>query len=135
MNAKQSAALKEGGFDLPPGEYLALLSHSGSRGTGAQVCQNYSRIAMNRRYGLPKELKHLARLTFEEVAGQAYWAAMKLMGRYAAGVELLSADIDELPGVYKDNQSVMAAQTDLVDMLGEFRPRIVKMYPEGAAKD
>jgi RNA-splicing ligase RtcB len=135
VNAKQSAALKEGGFDLPPGEYLALLSHSGSRGTGAQVCQNYSRIAMNCRYGLPKELKHLAGLTFEEVAGQAYWAAMKLMGRYAAGVELLSADIDELPRVYKDNQSVMAAQTDLVDVLGEFRPRIVKMYPEGAAED
>jgi RNA-splicing ligase RtcB len=90
---------------------------------------------MNCRYGLPKELKHLAGLTFEEVAGQAYWAAMKLMGRYAAGVELLSADIDELPRVYKDNQSVMAAQTDLVDVLGEFRPRIVKMYPEGASED
>ena len=60
---------------------------------------------------------------------------MKLMGRYAAGVELLSADIDELPRVYKDNQSVMAAQTDLVDVLGEFRPRIVKMCPEGPAED
>ena len=24
---------------LPPGEYLALLSHSGSRGTGAKVCE------------------------------------------------------------------------------------------------
>jgi hypothetical protein len=29
----------------------------------------------------------------------------------------------------------MAAQTDLVDVLGEFRPRIVKMYPEGASED
>src|SRR5262249_8908248 len=28
-------------LDLKPGEYVALLSHSGSRGTGAQVCQHY----------------------------------------------------------------------------------------------
>jgi tRNA-splicing ligase RtcB len=33
---------------LEPGEYLALLTHSGSRGTGAQVCQHYSRLAMDR---------------------------------------------------------------------------------------
>ncbi|MCA1963656.1 MAG: RtcB family protein, partial [Prosthecobacter sp.] len=236
------------GASLLPGEYLALLSHSGSRGTGAQVCQHYSRIAMDRRYDLPKELKHLAWLTFEEEAGQEYWAAMNLMGRYAAanhalihkhiakkvgahvlldienhhnfawkethvvngaerevivhrkgatpagegvlgvipgsmatpgyvvrgkgkpeslhsashgagrvmsrskakesftwsavkkqlaaaGVELLSAGIDEVPGVYKDIHSVMAAQTDLVDVLGTFHPRIVKMCPEGPAED
>jgi hypothetical protein len=47
----------------------------------------------------------------------------------AAGVELLSAGIDEVPGVYKDIHGVMAAQTDLVEVLGEFRPRIVKMCP------
>jgi tRNA-splicing ligase RtcB len=39
----------------------------------------------------------------------------------AAGVELLSAGIDEVPGVYKDIHGVMAAQTDLVEVLGEFR--------------
>ncbi len=31
---------------LPPGEYLALLSHSGSRGTGAAVCNHYSKLEM-----------------------------------------------------------------------------------------
>src|SRR5687768_5538701 len=31
---------------LPPGEYLALLSHSGSRGTGAAVCSHYSKTAI-----------------------------------------------------------------------------------------
>ncbi|MCB1279319.1 RtcB family protein [Prosthecobacter sp.] len=244
VNAEQSAALKESGFDVPQGEYIALLSHSGSRGAGAQVCQHYSRIAMDRRYDLPKDLKHLAWLTFEEEAGQEYWAAMNLMGRYAAanhalihkhiakkvgahvildienhhnfawkethvvngaerevivhrkgatpagagvlgvipgsmatpgfvvrgkgnaeslhsashgagrvmsrskaaqsftwsavkkqlaaaGVELLSAGIDEVPGVYKDIHGVMAAQTDLVEVLGKFEPRIVKMCPAG----
>ena len=244
VSADEAVALKESGFDINAGEYIALLSHSGSRGAGAQVCQHYSRIAMDRRYDLPKELKHLAWLTFEEEAGQEYWAAMNLMGRYAAanhalihkhiakkvgahvmldienhhnfawkethvvngaerevivhrkgatpasegvlgvipgsmatpgyvvrgkgkpeslhsashgagrvmsrtkakesftwsavkkqlaaaGVELLSAGIDEVPGVYKDIHSVMAAQTDLVEVLGQFQPRIVKMCPAG----
>ncbi len=229
---------------LEPSEYLALLSHSGSRGTGAQVCQHYSRVAMERHPELPKELKHLAWLSIGEAAGQEYWAAMNLMGRYAAanhalihhhiarklgarvmldienhhnfawkerhvvnGIErevivhrkgatpagagvlgiipgsmaspgfvvrgrgeveslhsaahgagrvmsrtkalqsftwnevkkllaardviLLSAGLDEVPGVYKDIAQVMAAQTDLVEMLGRFNPRLVKMCPGG----
>jgi len=36
-----------------------------------------------------------------------------------------------VPGVYKDIHTVMAAQTDLVDVLGEFQPRLVKMCPAG----
>src|SRR5262245_7734927 len=31
--------------ELAPGTYVALLSHSGSRGTGAAVCDHYSRLA------------------------------------------------------------------------------------------
>lgn len=38
-------------------------------------------------------------------------------------------------GMHKDIRGVMAAQTDLVDVLGEFRPRIVKMCPAGPAED
>jgi tRNA-splicing ligase RtcB len=227
---------------IPPGEYLALLSHSGSRGTGAQVCDVYSRRAMARHPSLPKELKHLAWLSLEGGDGQEYWNAMNLMGRYAAanhelihkhiakkvganvildienhhnfawkerhvvdgavkelivhrkgatpagkgvlgiipgsmatpgfvvrgkgepaslhsashgagrvmsrtkalqsftwsgtrkllkdrGVELLSAGLDEVPGVYKDIHTVMAAQTDLVETLGRFDPKLVKMSP------
>lgn len=244
VSAQGAVALKESGFEVKEGEYLALLTHSGSRGVGAQVCQHYSRIAMSRRYELPNELKHLSWLTFDEEAGQEYWAAMNLMGRYAeanhalihkhiakkvgahvmidienhhnfawkerhvvkgeerevvvhrkgatpagagvlgvipgsmatpgfvvrgkgkaeslysashgagrvmnrtkalqsftwsavrkqlaaAGVELLSAGLDEVPGVYKDIHGVMAAQTDLVEVLGQFDPRIVKMCPAG----
>ena len=229
---------------LPEGEYLALLSHSGSRGTGAQVCDTYSRRAMARRSELPKELKHLAWLSLDEADGQEYWNAMNLMGRYAAanhelihkhiakkvgaqvildienhhnfawkerhvidgrerevivhrkgatpagagvlgvipgsmaspgfvvrgkgqpeslhsashgagrvmsrtkalqsftwsgtkkllaerGVDLMSAGLDEVPGVYKDIHTVMAAQSDLVEVLGRFDPKLVKMCPAG----
>ncbi len=229
---------------FPPGEYLALLSHSGSRGTGAQVCDVYSKRAMARRSNLPKELKHLAWLTLDEADGQEYWHAMNLMGRYAAanhelihkhiakkvgarimldienhhnfawkeshvvngglkelivhrkgatpagrgvfgiipgsmaspgflvrgkgepaslhsashgagrvmsrkkalqsftwsgtqkllkerGVDLISSGLDEVPGVYKDIHTVMAAQTDLVDVLARFDPKLVKMAPAG----
>ena len=231
-------------FDLPPGEYLTLLSHSGSRGTGAAVCDHYSKIAMGLHDDLPKELRHMAWLDLDSQAGQEYWKAMNLMGAYAAanhacihnsilrnlgaeriamvenhhnfawlethdvgngpeelvvhrkgatpaekgvlgvipgsmatpgyvvvgrgsvpslqsaahgagrvmsrtkarekfrwgtvrrsldelGVEVLSAGIDEVPGVYKDIGAVMAAQADLVSVVARFDPKIVKMAPEG----
>ncbi len=229
---------------LPPGEYVALLSHSGSRGTGASVCDYYSKLAMTQHPDLPKEHKHLAWLSLDSAEGQEYWAAMELMGRYAAanhslihhhiarhlgldvlldvenhhnfawkekhvidgverevivhrkgatpagdgvfgiipgsmaspgflvrgrgneaslksashgagrvmsrtkamqtfewekvnrvlkerGVKLISAGLDEVPMVYKDIHQVMSAQTDLVEVLGRFDPRLVKMAPHG----
>ena len=229
---------------LAPGQYVALLSHSGSRGTGAAVCEHYSALALERHAELPKELKHLAWLPLDSADGQEYWAAMELMGQYAAanhalihrhiaehlgcevgldvenhhnfawkerhavpggerevvvhrkgatpagagvlgiipgsmatpgylvrgkgnpeslasashgagrvmsrkralecfewekvnrvlrdrGVHLLSAGLDEVPMVYKDIEQVMAAQSDLVEVLGRFDPKIVKMAPSG----
>ncbi len=230
---------------LPPGEYLALLSHSGSRGTGAEVAAHYSRLARKLHPELPQELAQLAWLDLATEAGQEYWAAMELMGRYAAanhalihqhvaaalgaavrldlenhhnfawrerhvladgreaevivhrkgatpagagvlgiipgsmatpgyvvrgrgsaaslrsaahgagrrmsrtrarqtltwpraqaflrerGVTLLSAGIDEVPMAYKDIETVMAAQEDLVETLARFDPRLVKMAPSG----
>ena len=47
------------------------------------------------------------------------------------GVELISAGLDEVPGVYKDIHEIMAAQTDLVEVLGQFDPKLVKMCPAG----
>jgi tRNA-splicing ligase RtcB len=47
------------------------------------------------------------------------------------GVEVLSAGIDEVPMVYKDIHQVMAAQSDLVETLARFTPRLVKMAPAG----
>ncbi len=234
----------ESQLGIPAGQYMALLTHSGSRGTGAQVCDHYSKHAMKRHDNLPKTLKHLAWLSLDDADGQEYWAAMNLMGQYAAanhalihkhiakrlgedvildienhhnfawkethtiegverkvivhrkgatpagegvlgiipgsmaspgfvvcgkgnanslhsashgagrvmsrtqamqsftwsatkkllaenGVTLLSAGLDEVPGVYKDIHEVMAAQTDLVEVLGQFDPRLVKMCPAG----
>jgi tRNA-splicing ligase RtcB len=69
---------------LPAGEHLALLSHSGSRGTGALVCDHYSRLAMQKHRDLPKELARLAWLSLDESEGREYWAVMQLMGKYAS---------------------------------------------------
>ena len=69
---------------LPAGEYVALLSHSGSRGTGAAVCSVYSNIA---RRMLPRKHAEVGRLAWLDLAGepgQEYWQAMNLMGEYAA---------------------------------------------------
>ena len=69
---------------LPRGEYLALLSHSGSRGTGAQIASHYSKVAKAAHPELPPELAQLAWLELSSEGGQEYWAAMELMGQYAA---------------------------------------------------
>jgi tRNA-splicing ligase RtcB len=85
---------------LSRGEYLALLSHSGSRGTGAQIAQHYSRLARDLHPELPQELSHLAWLDLSTEPGQEYWAAMELMGRYAAANHaLIHAHIARALGV------------------------------------
>jgi len=220
---------------IPPGNYLALLSHSGSRGFGAQIADHYTKVAMEMHPELPPAYKHLAWLDMNNV-GLEYWLAMTLAGRYAsanhaiihrqiadklryeilggvenhhnfawkeivdgrevivhrkgatpadvgvygvipgtmttpgyvvrglgnaealnsaahgagrrvsrsqafksfrweqiehklknAGVELLSAGLDEAPMAYKDITGVMNAQADLVVPVAEFLPRMVKM--------
>jgi tRNA-splicing ligase RtcB (3'-phosphate/5'-hydroxy nucleic acid ligase) len=225
---------------LQPGEYLALLSHSGSRGAGATVADHYSRLARSLHPELPPELSYLAWLDLDKDAGREYWAAMNLMGQYAsanhalihdkiaknlkakviagvenhhnfawkethggkelivhrkgatpaaegvmgvipgsmaspgfvvrgrgveasldsashgagrrmsrtaarekyrwshikpileqAGVNLLSAGIDECPLAYKDIHEVMKQQSDLVDVIARFDPKIVRMADAG----
>ena len=226
---------------LEPGEYVTLLSHSGSRGTGAAVCSHYSSLAKEMLPRQFKDVKHLAWLDMDSEPGREYWAAMNLMGHYASanhavlhrlvtgilgaevvagvenhhnfawmeehdgrtlvvhrkgatpagkgvlgvipgsmgdptyvvvgkgnedslrsaahgagrrmsrtqarkqfsladtrrelkrrGITILSAGADEVPGVYKNIREVMAQQTDLVDVVAEFSPRIVKMCDDGS---
>jgi tRNA-splicing ligase RtcB len=47
-----------------------------------------------------------------------------------AGVHLISGGLDEAPMAYKDIHAVMAAQSDLVDIVARFEPRLVKMAPD-----
>jgi tRNA-splicing ligase RtcB (3'-phosphate/5'-hydroxy nucleic acid ligase) len=73
--------------DLPglaAGVYPALLSHSGSRGTGGEVAKYYSALARRLHPELPRQLGHLAWLGLKTDEGREYWAAMELMGRYSA---------------------------------------------------
>lgn len=69
---------------IPPGNYLAVLSHSGSRGLGARIADHYTKIAMDKHDTLPKAYKHLAWLHLEDEVGQEYWKAMNLAGSYAS---------------------------------------------------
>ncbi|MFN8354809.1 MAG: RtcB family protein [Spirosomataceae bacterium] len=70
-------------LNLPIGTYLALLSHSGSRGFGGTVANHYSKIAMQKTK-LPKQAAHLAWLDLNTEEGQEYWIAMNLAGDYAS---------------------------------------------------
>jgi len=88
------------GLGLGPGTYLALLSHSGSRGAGGKVAKYYSKLAQDVHLELPKDLVQLAWLDLASQPGQEYWAAMELMGRYAAANhELIHKHIREALGV------------------------------------
>lgn len=68
---------------VPVGQYLGLLSHSGSRGLGAAVAQHYTQVAM-RKCPLPPEARYLAWLDLDTQEGQEYWRAMNLAGDYAS---------------------------------------------------
>ncbi|MFT3795658.1 RtcB family protein [Flavobacterium sp.] len=64
------------------GEYFAVLSHSGSRGLGANIAKHYTYLA-TKQCPLPKNVQHLAWLDLNTHDGQEYWLAMNLAGDYA----------------------------------------------------
>lgn len=68
---------------VDPGEYFALMSHSGSRGTGARICDHYAKLAQQVT-PLEGRYRNLAWLPMESEAGQEYWESMNLAGRYAS---------------------------------------------------
>lgn len=69
-------------WELGKGSYLAVLSHSGSRGLGANIAKHYSYLA-TKQCPLPKHVQHLAWLDLDTHDGQEYWLAMNLAGDYA----------------------------------------------------
>jgi tRNA-splicing ligase RtcB len=72
----------ENDWKLGVGEYLAVLSHSGSRGLGANIAKHYTYLA-TKQCPLPKNVQHLAWLDLNTHDGQEYWLAMNLAGEYA----------------------------------------------------
>ncbi|KAA2244829.1 RtcB family protein [Chitinophaga agrisoli] len=70
-------------LNINKGKYVALLTHSGSRGLGATIAGYYTRLA-KQLCRLPKEAANLAWLDMQSAAGQEYWLAMNLAGDYAA---------------------------------------------------
>ncbi len=69
---------------LKAGQYLALLSHSGSRGVGFKIANHYSALAQTMHPNLDKAIQHLAWLPLDWHEGQEYWLAMELAGRFAS---------------------------------------------------
>jgi tRNA-splicing ligase RtcB (3'-phosphate/5'-hydroxy nucleic acid ligase) len=67
---------------LNPGAYFAVLSHSGSRNFGAEVCKHYTQVA-KQKLELTGEAARLAWLDLNSEEGQEYWAAMQLAGEYS----------------------------------------------------
>ncbi|MCI5056120.1 MAG: RtcB family protein [Flavobacteriales bacterium] len=231
-------------WGIAPGKYLAVLSHSGSRGFGANIARYYTKLAMEK-CQLPKEARHLAWLDLNTEEGMEYWLAMNLAGDYASachhhihermavglrakplamienhhnfawkekdaqgneiivhrkgatpagkgvlgiipgsmtapgfivrgkgdensvnsashgagrcmsrtaaknnlnateviqylrdhGVEVIGSGLDEAPMAYKNIEQVMAAQSDLVEVIGKFLPKIVRMCGDEKFKE
>jgi len=74
---------KDETLNIEPGNYVGLLSHSGSRGLGASIAGHYTKIAIGKRR-LPQEARNLAWFTLDEEEGIEYWLAMNLAGDYAS---------------------------------------------------
>jgi len=70
-------------LNIDKGNYVALLTHSGSRGMGAQIAGHYTRLA-KKICKLPQHALNLAYLDMNTEAGQEYWLAMNLAGDYAS---------------------------------------------------
>ena len=77
-----SEILSENKYNVTPGKYFAILSHSGSRGMGAEIARYYTKLAMSL-CNLPKGAKQLVWLDLNKEEGQEYWIAMNLAGKYA----------------------------------------------------
>src|SRR5258707_6537460 len=70
---------EDNSLHLPPKKYLALLSHSGSRGLGANIAQYYTKIAMDT-CKLPAEVQQLAWLDLDSEAGHGKWLWIEIRG-------------------------------------------------------
>ncbi|MBL7855032.1 MAG: RtcB family protein [Cyclobacteriaceae bacterium] len=109
----------ENEWQLPQGTYLGLLSHSGSRGLGAEIARHYTRVAKQVCL-LPGEAANLAWLDLNTAAGQEYWQAMNLAGDYASAChqqihERIAQALGERPALRVENHHNFAWREKLGD--------------------
>ena len=110
---------EDSALDLPSGRYIALLSHSGSRGFGAGIAGFYSQLAMEKTK-LPNIAKHLAWLDMDTEAGQEYWIGMNLAGEYASANhhhihKKMAKDLELKPLKMIENHHNFAWKEKLID--------------------
>ncbi|MFK7908303.1 MAG: RtcB family protein [Chitinophagales bacterium] len=106
-------------WHLPIGQYIAILSHSGSRGLGAKIANHYTKLA-RQECPLPREAQHLAWLDLDTELGQEYWMAMNLAGDYASAChhqihKRLAKAIGEKPIAIVENHHNFAWKEKLAD--------------------
>ncbi|MFZ4812993.1 MAG: RtcB family protein [Phototrophicaceae bacterium] len=114
---------------LQAGTYLALLSHSGSRGIGSSIANYYSEIAKSL-HNLDKSVAQLGWLSLDSEVGQEYWLSMELAGRFAAAThEIIHRRVAKAAGVKAlvsiENHHNFAWKEPYVDETGELREVIV----------
>ena len=86
-------------WGLKAGTYLSLLSHSGSRGVGFKIANEYSRLARGLHPNLPDAVKYLAWLDMDTDAGREYWIGMELAGRFASAChEVIHREVAKAAG-------------------------------------
>jgi len=106
-------------WNLAAGNYLAVLSHSGSRGLGAEIARHYTKVA-RQVCMLPGEAANLAWLDLNTEAGQEYWLAMNLAGEYASANhqqihERVASALGEQPLLVVENHHNFAWKETLED--------------------
>jgi tRNA-splicing ligase RtcB (3'-phosphate/5'-hydroxy nucleic acid ligase) len=118
------------GLELEAGNYLALLTHSGSRGLGYQVAERYSRLARDYHPNLDKSVHHLSWLPLDWDLGREYWIGMELAGRFASAChEVIHERVGKLVGLKPiavvENHHNFAWKEDYIDEQGQTREVIV----------
>ncbi len=107
-------------LNLSEGKYLALLSHSGSRGLGARIANHYTKVAQEAHPKLDRKYKELAWLHLDSGNGAEYWVAMNLAGDYAAANHAVIHDrvltaVGLQPAITVENHHNFAWKEHLVD--------------------
>ena len=98
------------GLDDNPAPYLALLSHSGSRGPGAKVADYYMKLAKDNLPSNFNQYEYLPWLPMDHDSGKEYWNIMNLIGDYAAANhEVIHKNVLSHVG-YTSDQIVLSLQ-------------------------